>query len=101
MDPEASLLAVGNTKGAIFVFDVDAYHSGGQTQPLVHLRHSQSSAVVRMTAFSADAATLVAVTEDGKVFRYDQQTKRGGKRKSSRRKATVPTATATAAAADE
>ena len=68
MDPACNYFVVGNMGGHLLVYDLNGIPSGRET---LKLTHSQCTAIVRQTAVSHDSRTILAVTEDGSLWRWD------------------------------
>jgi polycomb protein EED len=74
------ILVVGNKVGQIFLWDLAHLPSGQPVyakplMPTLRLTHSLCNYTVRQTAISADSRTILAVTEDGSVWRWDAASK--------------------------
>lgn len=65
---ERPFMAVGNKVGHIFIWDLANIVDGGAP---VKLAHSKCKTTVRQTAISADSRTILAVTQDGSLWRWD------------------------------
>ncbi|XP_063696248.1 polycomb protein EED [Culicoides brevitarsis] len=64
-------LALGNTVGHVFVWDMDASDDPRNVKSCC-LIHPQCKTAVRQTTFSKDGSILVFVCEDGTIWRYDR-----------------------------
>lgn len=64
-------LALGNTVGIVYVWDMDA-SSDPRSVKNCSLSHPQCKTAVRQTTFSKDGSILVYVCEDGTIWRYDR-----------------------------
>jgi polycomb protein EED len=67
VDDSARLLAVGNIKGEVDIWDIDACKKKRPTQQLKPMVHS----TVRMLAFSPDSKMLLACDDSGLVCKWD------------------------------
>ncbi|EGD82275.1 hypothetical protein PTSG_02945 [Salpingoeca rosetta] len=71
-DVEATFtfLAAGNQAGKVFLWDMTTLTKS--TAPIQVLQHSRATRAVRQVAFSADAAIIVYVCDDGSIHRWDR-----------------------------
>lgn len=67
IDPAHNFLAVGNKVGQVYVYDLTSLKS----REICKLTHSQCTSTVRQTAITHDSRTILAVTEDGSIWRWD------------------------------
>jgi len=65
VDSDCRFIAVGNCVGHVRFWEI-----GGAKKPSI-VFNSKCSALVRMTAFSPDGKIMVAVCDDGTVWKYD------------------------------
>jgi len=70
LDYSQQIMALGNQVGHVFVWDLDV-DDPTQTK-LVKLSHNKSTAAVRQTALSKDGNILLAVSDDGSIWRWDR-----------------------------
>ena len=70
MDPSCNFLVVGNMIGHLLLYDLNGVPMPNGRETL-KLHHSQCNAIVRQTAVSYDSKTILAVTEDGSLWRWD------------------------------
>jgi polycomb protein EED len=70
VDPSCNFLVVGNMLGHLLVYDLNGVPTPNGRETL-KLHHSQCNAIVRQTAVSYDSKTILAVTEDGSLWRWD------------------------------
>jgi len=68
IDPNHNFMVVGNMGGHLLVYDLAGVPSGRE---VCKLTHSQCTSIVRQTAVSHDSKTILAVTEDGSLWRWD------------------------------
>jgi len=68
IDPAHSFMALGNKVGQIYLWDLT---KGGGGRETLKLSHSQCTSTIRQTAISADSRTILAVTDDASVWRWD------------------------------
>uniref|UniRef100_A0A383VZL4 Uncharacterized protein n=1 Tax=Tetradesmus obliquus TaxID=3088 RepID=A0A383VZL4_TETOB len=69
LDPSGQLLAAGNPKGRVYVWQPGL----GRTHRPTALVHKQCNCVIRQTAVSLDASMVIASTDDGHLWRWDRQ----------------------------
>lgn len=69
LDTSQRYLAVGNTLGKIFVFDLES--DTPNIKPSI-ITHSKCTKVIRQVSFSRNGNILVASCDDGKIFRFDR-----------------------------
>lgn len=70
LDAQQKTMALGNQVGRIFVWNIDV---DDPTQAkLTVLTHNKCYSAVRQTCFSPDGDTLLAVCDDGTVWRWDK-----------------------------
>nr|CCA26226.1 DNA topoisomerase putative [Albugo laibachii Nc14] len=67
LDTQLEVLAVGNKKGVISIFDVDAESD----RPIYKLSHSRCKSTIRQTCFSRKGNTMIACADDSVVWRWD------------------------------
>lgn len=67
LDTQLEMLAVGNKKGVISIFDVDSESE----RPLCKLSHSRCKSTIRQTCFSRKGNTMIACADDSVVWRWD------------------------------
>ncbi|XP_070505214.1 polycomb protein esc-like [Chironomus tepperi] len=70
LDMRQKYLAVGNSTGKIFMFDLD---SEGPTDKPSILSHYKCTKPIRQVSFSRDGDILVCVCDDGKIHRWDRK----------------------------
>ncbi|XP_005112534.2 polycomb protein EED [Aplysia californica] len=70
LDYNQQIMALGNQVGHIFVWDLDV-DDPTQTK-FAKLAHHKSTAAVRQTALSKDGNILLAVSDDGSIWRWDR-----------------------------
>ncbi|KAK2148975.1 hypothetical protein LSH36_473g03022 [Paralvinella palmiformis] len=70
MDYFQKVLALGNQIGRVFVWDIDVCDPS-QARCTV-LSHAKCSTAVRQTHFSRDGTTLIAVCDDGTIWRWER-----------------------------
>jgi len=70
MDPRRKLLAIGNQKGKIFLWEVNV-NGMPQANPL-ELSHPRCQSTIRQLSFSRDGNTLVCGCDDGSVWRWER-----------------------------
>lgn len=72
MDVDASerFIAVGNSIGKIFLFDLDS--DTPNIKPSI-MSNQKSTKPIRQVSFSRDGSILVASCDDGKIFRWDKK----------------------------
>lgn len=71
LDSQKTLLALGNQLGAIYLYELRGNEGGNGKIPGIILQHPQCTHVIRQTAFSRDGKILIAVCDDGTVWRWD------------------------------
>jgi polycomb protein EED len=69
LDTRLELMAVGNKKGGIFAYDIDA----DSEKPLFKLNHPGCKSTVRQICFSPDGNIMIIVCDDATVWRWDLQ----------------------------
>lgn len=70
LDVTQRYLAVGNSIGKIFVFDLDS--ESPHIKPSI-MSHYKSMKPIRQVSFSRDGGILVAACDDGKIWRWDKK----------------------------
>lgn len=70
LDMRQRYLAVGNSTGKIFMFDLD---SEAPTEKPSVLSHYKCTKPIRQVSFSRDGDILVCVCDDGKIHRWDRK----------------------------
>lgn len=70
MDLAMKYLAVGSQNGKINVFDLDTDIPTNKRSTLVHFK---CNAAVRQASFSRDGDILIAVCDDGSIWRWDKK----------------------------
>lgn len=72
VDPKMNFLAVGNQKGKINIFNIsnDLSPQHNRKNCLVHFR---STSTVRDICFSSDSDTLIAVCDNGTIWRWNRK----------------------------
>lgn len=70
MDLSMRFLAVGSQNGKINVFDLDTAVPMNKRSTLVQLK---CNSAIRQSAFSRDGDILVAVCDDGSIWRWDKK----------------------------
>lgn len=70
LNSQKSKLALGNQIGQIYVYELGSECEEYKI-PGIILRHPQCTQVIRQTAFSRDGHLIVAVCDDGTVWRWD------------------------------
>eukprot|EP00802_Teleaulax_amphioxeia_P017098 Tamp_17242.p1 GENE.Tamp_17242~~Tamp_17242.p1 ORF type:complete len:313 (-),score=67.16 Tamp_17242:86-1024(-) len=68
LDPNFNFMVVGNMGGQLLIYDLAGLPNGREC---CKLSHSQCTCIVRQTAVSPDGKTILAVTEDGSLWRWD------------------------------
>jgi len=68
MDINQTILSLGNQKGKIFLWDLDVDNFAGR-KPKV-LSHPRCINTIRQTSISKDCSTIIAVCDDGTVWRW-------------------------------
>lgn len=68
-DHECRMLAVGNNIGEIKVWDLDS--SNPSKKHFAKVDHQHCASAVRMVSFSPDGRSLVAVSDDSTVWKWD------------------------------
>ncbi|CAM9107506.1 unnamed protein product, partial [Heterosigma akashiwo] len=66
LDADLRRMAVGNNRGQLFVWNLD-----GSKQPAAKAAHPKCQATIRHAAFSPDGKTLISVTDDSTVWRWN------------------------------
>ncbi|XP_052241311.1 polycomb protein EED-like [Dreissena polymorpha] len=70
LDAQQKMMALGNQVGRVFVWDIDV------EDPVLAkcsvLTHNKCYSAVRQTCFSPDGETLLAVCDDGTIWRWDK-----------------------------
>lgn len=67
LDSQLEVLAVGNKKGAVSVFDLDAESE----RALCKLTHTNCKSTIRQIAFSKTGRTIICCSDDATVWRWD------------------------------
>jgi polycomb protein EED len=67
LDSRLEIMAVGNKKGVISVFDLDS----DSERSLCKLKHNNCKSTVRQVSFSRDGHTILACADDMTIWRYD------------------------------
>ncbi|CAH0391287.1 unnamed protein product [Bemisia tabaci] len=70
MDYSQKILALGNTIGRCFVWDLDV--SNANEAKSVTLSHPRCTSAIRQTSLSRDGSTLICVCDDGTIWRWDK-----------------------------
>ncbi|XP_076445382.1 polycomb protein EED-like [Babylonia areolata] len=70
LDYQQKMMALGNQVGRIFVWDLEV-EDPAQTR-FTKLTHQKCSTAIRQTAFSKDGSTLLAVSDDACIWRWDR-----------------------------
>lgn len=73
LDPSQRFIAVGNSFGKIFLFDLDS--ETPNIRPSI-MSNQKSTTAIRQVSFSRNAEILVASSDDGKIFRFDKRDNR-------------------------
>jgi polycomb protein EED len=68
---ENLLLAVGNQKGQIKVWDIDRVGNAQEENGFPLLKHASCDSTIRMVSFSPDGKSLVATCDDATVWKWD------------------------------
>jgi len=71
LDYNQQIMALGNQIGNIYVWDL-AVDDPTQSK-FIKLQHKASTSAVRQTALSRDGGILLAVCDDGSIWRWDRQ----------------------------
>lgn len=66
MDPKKRFLALGNTQGKIYLFDLKMNSKS-------ELVFSKCRSTIRQTCFNNDGSKLICTCEDGSILRWDNQ----------------------------
>eukprot|EP00051_Salpingoeca_urceolata_P009516 m.115383 g.115383 ORF g.115383 m.115383 type:complete len:118 (-) comp16342_c0_seq2:47-400(-) len=74
LDNSGQMLALGNQEGKLFVWDLRHTNCGARPRRVL-LDHKKCTKTIRQTCFSADGRTLLAVCEDGSVWRWELDTR--------------------------
>lgn len=69
VDNNYKYLAVANDNGEIFVWNLD--ESDPQNIRKTVLTHKKSKTIIRQIAFSSDGNTLIAVSDDSCIYRWN------------------------------
>jgi len=69
LDPRKRILALGNTFGKIYAWDVDVDDPSQAKQS--EFTHPKCTSAIRQTALSKDGRILLAVCDDGTLWRWD------------------------------
>ena len=72
VDYHQATLALGNQVGKIYLYDLEAEHPSTCKPAL--LVHSRCTSVIRQISFDVNAKILIAVCDDGTIWRWDKQT---------------------------
>ncbi|CAI5746616.1 unnamed protein product [Peronospora destructor] len=67
LDSQLEVMAVGNKKGIVSVFDLDAE----QERPVCKLTHNSCKNTVRQACFSKSGRTIITCSDDATVWRWD------------------------------
>ncbi|XP_025099410.1 polycomb protein eed-like [Pomacea canaliculata] len=70
LDYQQKIMALGNQVGRIFLWDLDV-DDPSQTK-CTKLTHQKCNTAIRQIAISKDSSTLIAVSDDATVWRWDQ-----------------------------
>ncbi|XP_052809921.1 polycomb protein EED-like [Mya arenaria] len=70
IDSEQKMMALGNQVGRIYIWDMDT-EDPNQAKCTI-LTHNKCYSAVRQTCFSPDGETLLAVCDDGTIWRWDK-----------------------------
>ncbi|GFO42673.1 polycomb protein eed-like [Plakobranchus ocellatus] len=70
VDYNQQIMALGNQVGHIFVWDLEM-EDPTQTK-FTKLSHNKCSSAIRQTALSKDGNILLAVSDDGTIWRWDR-----------------------------
>lgn len=71
IDAEQKTIALGNQVGRIFVWDIDV--DDPALAKCTVLTHQKCYSAIRQTCFSPDCDTILAVCDDGTIWRWDKQ----------------------------
>ena len=71
IDYNQTLLAMGNQVGKIFLYNLEGDHPSMQ-KPQV-LMNNRCNSAIRQMSFNVNAKLLVAVCDDGTIWRWDKQ----------------------------
>jgi polycomb protein EED len=69
-DSEDKVLALGNTKGKIYTWDLTVTDPAALQHRI--LSHPKCTSAVRQTSLSRDGEVLIAVCDDGTIWRWDR-----------------------------
>jgi len=72
VDYNQTILALGNQVGKIYLYDLEAEHPSNCKPTL--LVHNRCNTAVRQISFNVNAKILIAVCDDGTIWRWDKQT---------------------------
>ncbi|DAZ94752.1 TPA: hypothetical protein N0F65_011568 [Lagenidium giganteum] len=67
LDSQLEVMAVGNKKGVVSVFDLDA----DSERSVCKLSHNNSKSTIRQVCFSANGNTIISCSDDATVWRWD------------------------------
>ncbi|RLN90381.1 hypothetical protein BBJ28_00013595, partial [Nothophytophthora sp. Chile5] len=67
LDSQLEVLAVGNKKGVVSVFDLDAESE----RSVCKLAHNNCKNTVRQVCFSKSGRTIISCSDDATVWRWD------------------------------
>ncbi|XP_025205536.1 polycomb protein EED [Melanaphis sacchari] len=70
MDFSQKILALGNTIGKIYVWDLNSNDQASMR--VTTLAHPKCNTVIRQTTFSRDGNILICVCDDGTIWRWDR-----------------------------
>lgn len=71
VDYQQTILALGNQVGKIYLYDLEYEHPSLSKPVLLH--HNRCNSAVRQISFSSNAKILIAVCDDGTIWRWDKQ----------------------------
>lgn len=71
VDYHQTILALGNQVGKIYLYDLEGEHPSN-SKPIT-LQHPRCNTTIRQISFNMSAKILIAVCDDGTIWRWDRQ----------------------------